>query len=163
MGANRPKRRKFNNTNDKFYMMNKILLKKLPYNYYREVEVNNNEDLNLFLSEGYLPLEVDDIPNEELYDLIPKYHLDEERNVWIKTFDKKISRVKVNEIITSLKQQLANTDYKVVKNMEYQMAMMSSVEPNTIVLDLYDAQELHNERQALRDKINELEQLLKGE
>ena len=43
------------------------------------------------------------------------------------------------------------------------MAMMASVEPNTIVLDLYDARELHNERQALRDKINELEQLLKGE
>lgn len=142
--------------------MDKVLLKKLPYNYYREVEVNNNEDLNLFLTEGYLPLEVDDdIPNEELYDLIPKYHLDEERKVWRKTFDKKISRVKVNGIIASLKQQLADTDYKVVKNMEYQMAMMTSVEPNTIILDLYNPKELHDERQLLRDKINELEELLK--
>ena len=153
--------------------MGKVLLKKLPYNYYREVEVNNNEDLNLFLTEGYLPLEVDDdipneelevdddIPNEELYDLIPKYHFDEERKVWRKTFYKKISRVKVNGIIDSLKQQLADTDYKVVKNMEYQMAMMTSVEPNTIILDLYNPKELHDERQILRDKINELEELLK--
>ena len=46
--------------------------------------------------------------------------------------------------------------------MEYQMAMMTSVEPNTIILDLYDPKELHNERQALRDKINELEELLKS-
>jgi PleD family two-component response regulator len=74
-----------------------------------------------------------------------------------------ISVEKIEQSISLLKQQLANTDYKVVKNMEYQMAMMSSVEPNTIILDLYDPQELHNERQALRDKINELEQLLKGE
>lgn len=74
-----------------------------------------------------------------------------------------ISVAKIEQSISLLKQQLADTDYKVVKNMEYQMAMMASVEPNTIVLDLYDARELHNERQALRDKINELEQLLKGE
>lgn len=141
--------------------MDKVLLKKFPYNYYREVEVHTSEDLNLFLSEGYLPVEVEYIPNEELYDLIPKYHLDEERKVWRKTFDKKISRVKVNGIIASLKQQLADTDYKVVKNMEYQMAMMTSVEPNTIILDLYNPKELHDERQLLRDKINELEELLK--
>lgn len=72
-----------------------------------------------------------------------------------------ISVAKIEQSISLLKQQLADTDYKVVKNMEYQMAMMSSIEPNTIILDLYDPQELHNERQALRDKINELEQLLK--
>lgn len=68
---------------------------------------------------------------------------------------------KIEQSIAQLKQQLADTDYKVVKNIEYQMAMMMSVEPNTIILDLYDAQELHNERQAIRDKINELETLLK--
>lgn len=74
-----------------------------------------------------------------------------------------VSKAKIEQSISLLKQQLADTDYKVVKNMEYQMAMMTSVEPNTIILDLYDPKELHNERQALRDKINELEQLLKGE
>lgn len=68
---------------------------------------------------------------------------------------------KIEQSIAELKQQLADTDYKVVKNMEYQMAMMTSAEPNQIILDLYNPQELHNERQALRDKINELEQLLK--
>lgn len=72
-----------------------------------------------------------------------------------------VSVAKIEQSIANLKQQLADTDYKVVKNMEYQMAMMSSSEPNAIILDLYDAQELHNERQAIRDKINELETLLK--
>lgn len=72
-----------------------------------------------------------------------------------------ISVAKIEQSISLLKQQLADTDYKVVKNMEYQMAMMSSIEPNQIILDLYDPKELHNERQALRDRINELENLLK--
>jgi hypothetical protein len=74
-----------------------------------------------------------------------------------------VSVAKIEQYISLLKQQLADTDYKVIKNMEYQMAMMTSAEPNQIILDLYDPQELYNERQALRDKINELEQLLKGE
>ena len=72
-----------------------------------------------------------------------------------------VSVAKIEQSIAEIKQQLDDTDYKVVKNMEYQMVMMASAEPNQIILDLYDPQELHNERQALRDKINELEQLLK--
>jgi hypothetical protein len=73
-----------------------------------------------------------------------------------------VSKVKIEQSIAFLKQQLENTDYKVIKNMEYQMAMMATAELNTIIQDLYDPQELHNERQALRDKINELENLLKS-
>ncbi len=72
-----------------------------------------------------------------------------------------ISKAKIEQSIVLLKQRLAETDYKVIKNMEYQMAMMATSETNQIVLDLYDPQELYNERQALRDKINELENLLK--
>lgn len=79
------------------------------------------------------------------------------KNVYVVMTD----REKAINKITSLKQQLADTDYKVVKNMEYQMAMMATSEPNTIILDLYNPKELHDERQALRDKINELENLLK--
>lgn len=47
-----------------------------------------------------------------------------------------------------LKKQLEDTDYKIVKCSEYQLA---GLEPP------YDIQELHAERQAIRDEINELE------
>ena len=55
--------------------------------------------------------------------------------------------------ITNLKQQLSDTDYKVIKNMEAQL--VNEELP-------YDSVTLHTERQALRDKINELEQLISG-
>ena len=55
--------------------------------------------------------------------------------------------------ITNLKQQLSDTDYKVIKNMEAQL--VNEELP-------YDSVTLHAERQALRDKINELEQLISG-
>ena len=50
--------------------------------------------------------------------------------------------------IESLKSELQETDYKVIKCAE---AMAIGVELP------YDVASLHNERQALRDKINELE------
>ena len=65
-----------------------------------------------------------------------------------------VSVAKIEQSISLLKQKLADTDYKVVKNMESQMAMEELP---------YEPIELHNERQVLRYKINELEQLLKGE
>jgi hypothetical protein len=53
--------------------------------------------------------------------------------------------------IESLKLQLQETDYKIIKCSEYQLAGQ----------DLpYDIHTLHTERQALRDRINELEQAL---
>lgn len=51
--------------------------------------------------------------------------------------------------IESLKKELAATDYKVIKCAECMLA--GEVIP-------YDADELHAERQGIRDKINELEQ-----
>ena len=55
--------------------------------------------------------------------------------------------------ITFFKQQLSESDYKVIKNMEAQL--VNEELP-------YDSVTLHTERQALRDKINELEELLKN-
>lgn len=53
--------------------------------------------------------------------------------------------------IQRLKNKLETTDYKIIKCSEYQL----------VGLDLpYDLQELHEERQAIRDIINELEQQL---
>lgn len=54
----------------------------------------------------------------------------------------------VEEQITSLKEQLSSTDYKIIKCSEAQL--VGEELP-------YDIAELHTERQALRDKINELE------
>lgn len=123
----------------------------------------SQEVVNDWLSNGFKELHETEPPtdyNEETMELKQEI-VEREDGDYEYKYTAVISKTKIEQSISLLKQQLADTDYKVVKNMEYQMAMMSSVEPNTIVLDLYDAQELHNERQALRDKINELEQLLK--
>jgi len=50
--------------------------------------------------------------------------------------------------IQQLKARLAETDYKIIKCYEYQLAGLELP---------YDIQTLHAERQAIRDQINELE------
>lgn len=57
-------------------------------------------------------------------------------------------KFKIQREIGSLKSELASTDYKIIKCSEYQL---SNLEPP------YDISELHSTRQALRDRINELE------
>ena len=59
----------------------------------------------------------------------------------------------VEEQITSLKIQLSSTDYKIIKCSEAQL--LGEELP-------YDIVSLHVERQALRDKINELEYQLES-
>ena len=49
--------------------------------------------------------------------------------------------------ITTLKNQLKETDYQIIKSSEYQLLGLEVS---------YDLEELHAERQVLRDKINEL-------
>ncbi|MPM04295.1 hypothetical protein SDC9_50571 [bioreactor metagenome] len=58
------------------------------------------------------------------------------------------TKTKVRDATESLKAQLAETDYKIIKCSEYQLAGMELP---------YDVAELHAERQAIRDQINELE------
>lgn len=65
----------------------------------------------------------------------------------LQTDDKAIEQAKKEEINT-LKDELTETDYKIIKCSEYQLA--GSALP-------YDIAELHAKRQALRDRINELE------
>ena len=59
-----------------------------------------------------------------------------------------IERPEPEPTAEDLKSQLTTTDYRIIKSMEYQLA---GLEPP------YDIAVLHAERQALRDKINELE------
>lgn len=64
---------------------------------------------------------------------------------------------KINERIQLLKEELQSSDYKVIKNIEYDFNLLTPP---------YDIRALHEERQAIRDKINELEQkirLLEGQ
>ena len=119
--------------------------------------------------------QVDDFTQEELLEMVeqgwreiidvekPSYNEDIEylhryvkieddgsyKNVYVVMTD----RDKAVNQISLLKQQLADTDYKVIKNMEAQL--VNEELP-------YDSVALHGERQALRDKINELEELLKN-
>lgn len=54
---------------------------------------------------------------------------------------------KIDEI-SELKNKLNETDYKIIKCSEFQLAGMEAP---------YDIQQLHSDRQAIRDKINELQ------
>ena len=61
---------------------------------------------------------------------------------------------KIKEEIARLEQKLTATDYRVVKSYEYSLAGEEIP---------YDISNLHSERQRLRDRISELEQLLPKE
>ena len=131
---------------------------------YDFADVNDNE-IEAYVNDGFKELHETEPPtdyNEETMELKQEI-VEREDGDYEYKYTAVVSVAKIEQSISLLKQQLADTDYKVVKNMEYQMAMMATSEPNQIILDLYDPQELHNERQALRDRINELEQLLKGD
>ena len=63
----------------------------------------------------------------------------------------KNSPEKIAAEIARLQSELAATDYQVVKSYEYEMTGKKSP---------YDPTKLHSERQAIRDRITELEKLL---
>lgn len=52
--------------------------------------------------------------------------------------------------VYTLKKQLEETDYQIIKSSEYQLLELEAP---------YNLEELHTERQILRDRINELENL----
>lgn len=61
-----------------------------------------------------------------------------------------IGREKQKSEIATLKKRLEETDYQIIKSSEYQLLRLEAP---------YNLDELHAERQALRDRINELESL----
>lgn len=60
----------------------------------------------------------------------------------------------INSNIAALKQEIESSDYQIIKCYEYALNNLPSP---------YDITKLHEERQALRDQINELEESLKDE
>lgn len=71
-------------------------------------------------------------------------------NSWLELAKNTEIRQNANEEIASLQEELNNTDYKIIKCSEYQLAGLEIP---------YDIAELHNKRQVLRDRINELQEL----
>lgn len=67
-------------------------------------------------------------------------------------YEKRFDRRKIRDEIEALKTALSDSDYKITKC--YEASLLGQELP-------YDVAALHMERQALRDKINELEPLLK--
>ena len=61
--------------------------------------------------------------------------------------------VSVADQIAGIQRQLEQTDYRIIKCMEYSLAGLELP---------YDIQQLHDQRQELRDKINELEETEHG-
>lgn len=59
----------------------------------------------------------------------------------------------VADQIVGIQRQLEQTDYRIIKCMEYSLAGLELP---------YDIQQLHDQRQELRDKINELEETEHG-
>lgn len=69
----------------------------------------------------------------------------------VQSWETKIDPEAIQAQIDELKQQLAESDYKVTKC--YECSLVGEPLP-------YDIEALHTERQSIRDKINELEALL---
>lgn len=78
-----------------------------------------------------------------------KYNATTKRKYHVKDNDAPMPIVHDFEI-AELKSRLTETDYKIIKCVEYQLAGLEAP---------YDIAELHAERQALRDRINELEMM----
>jgi len=99
---------------------------------------------------------VDDLEVGEYDSLRPYVEKDDNNVVHQKYSVVKNSFHKINAKITKLKTELFSTDYIIIKAYEAKLTLSDS--PYT---DEYIAQ-ITTERQALRDKINELEELLKS-
>jgi hypothetical protein len=107
------------------------------------------------LSDTWKPVDVIDVLQlnapEDNYVIIPVPYDAGDRISY--RYEKRFDRRKVRADIQALKDGLSNSDYKIMKC--YEASLMSEAAP-------YDVNELHIERQANRDRINDLELLLKN-
>ena len=99
--------------------------------------------------ESLPPYEYDSLKQQSCKLVDGNWVLDEEHyNRLVSEFEaRKVEQQKQLEI-AQLQKQLDDTDYKIIKCQEYSLAGLELP---------YDIEQLHNERQALRDKINELQ------
>lgn len=104
---------------------------------------------NFVFDEDFTIIEIDALPRQEdkRYFYAKYYVINNEIIIDGYAIRPFAARDRINE----LKKQLAETDYKVAKAYE---AYLINTEPE------YDMTQVHIERQAMRDEINELEQYL---
>jgi hypothetical protein len=127
---------------------------KTEFNDYFEIrKINDNSEIEKLKSSGWIEVIKTEPPqiNNDYTNIIESIYENENGDLILK-YNVSYNKTKIQEYINSFKQQLSDSDYKVIKNME---AQLINEEPP------YDSITLHNERQVLRDKINELEELLK--
>lgn len=104
---------------------------------------------------------VDELPEEDPEKLKYYQYINGEfvfdADKWAAIEAKRAENERIGEIyeeIAALKHEIESSDYKIIKCYEYALNNLPSP---------YNMIELHEERQALRDQINELEESLKDE
>ena len=124
-----------------------------PPKFYKNI-INYDKNKKALIEDGWKLYEIEiyeeEVPNgKELY----TYYEETEMTITAKQAlrDIVIPEKTIAEKIEELKSKLTDTDYKIIKCSEYQLAGKELP---------YDIVELHSERQALRDEINELEENL---
>lgn len=129
------------------------IVKKEFHNSFFIKNIDEN-DFKLWKEKGYFLCKTLEKPQKkDGYDLVENFTFNNDTQEWIHSWELKINKEQKFNEITVLKQQLSESDYKVIKNMEAQLVNKELP---------YDSVALHAERQMLRDKINELEELLKN-
>lgn len=129
------------------------------------------EELDAAISEGYTKLIEHELPDD--YDPnTMSYHITYEQQTESGLYEQKynisLSQKKINSRIDELKNELSTSDYKIIKMMEYQLLAASPMtvdeDGNVVEIEVletnYDILNLHKERQAIRDEINRLKELL---
>lgn len=116
---------------------------------------DDTDTLGLIIADGFKLYDEDAGQPEvgQFQSLAPVYHETEDKiTLWweLITDDPELILME----ITRVEEQIAATDYKVVKSYEYALAGVKSV---------YDMTAVHAEREKLREQIRELEQLLAPE
>lgn len=100
--------------------------------------------------ESLPPYEYDSLKQQSCKLVDNSWVLDEEHyNQLVSEFEARKAEQQKQLEIAQLQKQLEDTDYKIIKCQEYSLAGLELP---------YDIEQLHNERQALRDKINELQE-----
>lgn len=100
--------------------------------------------------ESLPPYEYDSLKQQSCKLVDGNWVLDEEHyNQLVSEFEARKAEQQKQLEIAQLQKQLDDTDYKIIKCQEYSLAGLELP---------YDIEQLHNERQALRDKINELQE-----
>ena len=85
-----------------------------------------------------------EIYNLQTGEIIKMEHTKEE----LQEMERESKKIQIQSEIIELKEQLNATDYKIIKASEYNLLGLECE---------YNIETLHTERQALRDRINELE------